>query len=593
MSQAQPEQPAAQGFLPYLSGSRSQILSGVQVQNLDTRASVGITMELHTQTGEVRLLDLGEVGSGAAVNVLVSERVQDEAAALIGAAGPIGAIVRHEWLHSGNGAAIYSDAKAATDVFLPLAARQFAHQCAIVTIQNTDAARPAAVTMAFRRINSSTLLTETMLRVPAGAALTRDLCGPGFEQVPDGFVGSIEIHADVPVAAQAMVYYDDSPGGTPVYAFEAVPRDQADRTLYVPLFRRDWYGTSGISVFNPSDEAVEVEIQFVGTLGSCAGRQGAQRALALPHSAVLFYQGDPSLPLPPGPCAGAATIKAATGVLAVVNEAKGGSAAFPDTAGAYNAVALGAASRAVALPLFRNEHLPRSYRLSTGVQVMNVGTVTATAELRVTASTGTVVACAPAVCRQAIAPGAAYTWYPPTMDGIPSNMYGSAMVFSTQPVVVIVNDESRNASLDSAMYNGLPAVAPLLATPTSPPTGTITATATLTMTATPGTGTPGTITPTMTLTVTATPTGTLTMTPVGSETATPTPQDSATPAGDTATPTATATATSAPETATPTATSTETPTLTPTSVPLRGVGSRVRPARVPQRAVQGRQGVFW
>jgi hypothetical protein len=204
----------------------------------------------------------------------------------------------------------------------------------------------------------------------------------------------------------------------PVYAFEAVPREQADSTLYVPLFRRDWFGTSGIAVLNPGDDEVEVQITFRGTLGTCTGRQGTQRATAPPHASVLFYPGDPALPLPSGPCAGAATIRTAgDGVVAIVNEAMGPNRTFPDTTGAYNAVGTRAASKEVALPLFRKQHLFNTARLSTGVQVMNVGTATASAQIVIIAANGTPVTCQNSVCRQSIAPGAAYTWFPPSMAG--------------------------------------------------------------------------------------------------------------------------------------------------------------------------------
>jgi hypothetical protein len=203
---AQPmEDSPQQAYLPYLAGSRSFIRSGVQVQNLDTRATVAVTMPLHAQTGGHSMLDLGQLGAGAAANVLVSDRVQDESAAIISASGPVGAIVRHDWPRMGNGAAIYNDASAATELHVPLAVKDFVHQCSLFTAQNTDRQSTAEVQLLFRAMGESDPLAQAMLHIALGTSLSRDLCGPGFASVPAGFVGSMELRSDVPVAAQTMI----------------------------------------------------------------------------------------------------------------------------------------------------------------------------------------------------------------------------------------------------------------------------------------------------------------------------------------------------------------------------------------------------
>jgi hypothetical protein len=247
-----------------------------------------------------------------------------------------------------------------------------------------------------------------------------------------------------------------------------VPAEQAAPKLFVPLFRNDFYGTTGISVVNPGTSPVQVTVTYYGSPFSTAAdckenatfvHAGGPQTIAAGSSGV-FYQGNIAIPgtgasgLPKG-CLGSATIQATGGnVLAIVNDAdlaKGTSAAF-------NAVSEAGTAKKVALPLYRNKHT--GDQLSTGIQAMNSGTGPANVTLEIKDDKGTVISgsCG-GQCTQTIAPNASYTWYPPSMSSQNqyAGNYGSATLTSTQPLAVIVNDASAIGTKDAAIYNGIKA----------------------------------------------------------------------------------------------------------------------------------------
>lgn len=122
------------------------------------------------------------------------------------------------------------------------------------------------------------------------------------------------------------------------------------------------------------------------------------------------------------------------------------------TAASYRAFSDADGAKRVALPLFRNQHTKLD--LSTGIQVMNIGTETATIVLEFPTPSGSLIEIKTSA---AVAPLASHTWFPPKIVGMPSNVYLAVFVTSDQPIVVIVNDASGNGRADSAIYSGIKA----------------------------------------------------------------------------------------------------------------------------------------
>jgi hypothetical protein len=287
-----------------------------------------------------------------------------------------------------------------------------------------------------------------------------------WQALGDHFVGSAVISSNTNIVVTSLVDITTSEKG--VYAFEGVPVEMAQSTLYVPLFRAEQRGRSGdptssrldtgISVMNPNESSVDVSLTYYGAGGSCVDQVVTTPAMAIPaRSAHLFWQGDVHGQGLTADCYGSAVINSEGGaILAMVNEAQN----LRETAAAYTAFAAGQAATKVALPLWRREH---AFGLSTGISVMNVGAEEARVTLEVNESRGagfTRIACG-APCERTVAPNRTAIFWPPAITAIPRGSYGSATIVSTQPVVAIVNDVVLSAAVDMSTYAGIGVNAPL------------------------------------------------------------------------------------------------------------------------------------
>lgn len=444
-----------------LAGISSAGTTGIQVQNLDQSQDATIVADFYKQGGGGPIaIQLPLTPAGAAANIYLptEDKLSNGAyAAIISADRQIAAIARTEWESSG-GAALYSNVPPGNDVIVPLATKQYYGQTSLVSIQNTDPSAQATVEVQLFKTGESSPTKTVQLSIEPGTSITLDLGkSEHFMDIPQGFLGSMRVTSGTQIAVQSFIDFENSKMA--VYAFEGVPAEQAAEKLYVPLFRRDYYGTTGISVVNPGDSPVDVTVNYQGTLEACAGQSYQETGTIAAGSSLVFYQGDAASPLPSN-CAGAATVEATGGnIMAIVNDAVFGSGGT-ETSAAYNAVSDEMGATTVALPLFRRTHMPTRAMLTTGIQAMNIGTADANARISFKDSQGNAIP----VGQEAsvtIAPGGAHTWYPPNIQAIPDNTYGSASITSDQPLVVIVNDASftRNAKfkMDSAIYNGIKA----------------------------------------------------------------------------------------------------------------------------------------
>ena len=452
-------------FASSLAGIAGAGTSGISIQNLDASQDAQIVSDFYNQKGggAISIPRPGVAAGSAAVIFLPAESqlTNGAYAAIVSADRQIAAIARTDWNNTG-GAAIYSNVQPGTDVSLPLAAKAYNGQTTLASIQNTDTSQSASVDVEFWAAGATSATASTTIQITPGTSQTIDLGkSPNFASVPDGSLGSMKISStSIPVGVQAFMdieTYDKA-----VYAYEGVPAEQAADTLYAPLFRNDFYGTSGISVVNPGASPVDVTVTYYASpgAGGCAGSYvhngGAQTIGA--GSSEVFYQGnvaglatgDSTLPTN---CFGSAVIEAAGGnVLAIVNDADLGAG----TSAAYNAISQAGGATKVALPLFRKEHVAQ--KLTTGIQAMNIGTSPANVTMSVSgAGIGTIPG---SLANATIDPNGSHNWFPNSdadWNFVPSNSYGSATIESDQPIIVIVNDFSTNTTSDSAIYNGIKA----------------------------------------------------------------------------------------------------------------------------------------
>ncbi len=336
--------------------------------------------------------------------------------------------------------------------------RQFAGQTSLVSIQNTDTNQLVPVLVKIYPAGGTEALSTKQYDVEKGTSITLDLDNPD-STLPIGFLGSLTAESYAPLAVQSVVYRVRE--SKALYALEGMPDELADRTVYAPLVRNGYFGTTGIAVV-AEFIAADVTLQFTGTLGTCAGQTYAQGPVHIPAGvSVLFYQGNVAMPdtgtspLPEG-CAGSARISASQGLtLAVVNDA-GGDPSHPTTSAAYDAVPASRTATKVALPLVRNGHTAK--RLTTGIVAMNTGNGPANVMLTIQLSDGTTVApprCR--VCQVTIPAGQTHVWYAPSIPEMPSGTYGSAFLESDQSLAVVANEVALSGTGDSAAYSGLKA----------------------------------------------------------------------------------------------------------------------------------------
>jgi hypothetical protein len=444
-----------------LAGIKAAGATGIQVQNLDGAQPATVVADFYKQGGGAAVpITLPPIGPLSAYNIYLpseSKLTNGAYAAIISGDRQLAAIARTEWAASG-GAALYSNVAPSMNVVLPLAVKKFFSQTSLVSIQNTDPNQQASVTVKLYQKGSSTAILTKNYTIEKGTSITLDMgTDPAFDLVPTAFVGSMTVESATQVGVQSFVDFENSEKA--VYAFEGVPAEQAADTLYAPLVRNGFYGTTGISVVNPGTTEVSVSVDISGSLAlpgqtNCMASftDGPQTIPA--GSSYVFYQGTGSTQLPAG-CAGAAKIRATGGkVLAIINDASG-NPSQPTTSAAYNGVSLDQGAKKVALPLYRNQHT--NAKITTGIQAMNIGTASARANIAFTFDGTTVSGASCGACAQTIAAGGSYTWYPPQISQLPAGKYGSAFIDSDQPLAVIVNDASLTGAMDAAIYNGIKA----------------------------------------------------------------------------------------------------------------------------------------
>ncbi len=454
-----------------LAGISGAGATGIQVQNLDAASAANISADFYpqdtTKTGSTTLTAAGIPAGGAWNIYLPSAPTLDNGAyaAIISADRQIAAIARTDWLSTG-GAAIYSNVMPGMNVSLPLITIDYNGQSSLISIQNTDTGRSANVTVDLIGVGSASPDLTESYTVGPGKSITIDtgtdtkyLAVP--KSTPLGFLGSMNITADVPVGVQSFI--DITTSDKAVYAFEGVPAEDAADVLYAPLIRRRHLGVydTGISVVNPNTSAVDVTVTYIGTGGACSGSTTDHGPVSIaPNSSHVFYQG----PVPenglPNNCLGSAVIKATGGnVLAIVNDSKN----YTEESAAYNAMPASVGGLKVALPLARNRFLA-GFEVTTGIQVMNIGSsdtdrTPTNVTITFSDSSGAVMSGCTG-CTASIMPLASANFLPggSVLGVLPAGTYGSAVVESdSDPIVIIVNDFSYTGAMDAATYNGIKA----------------------------------------------------------------------------------------------------------------------------------------
>jgi hypothetical protein len=464
-----------------LASISGRAISGIQVQNLDGNRVLDATASYYAQRDPYEAdrskaparndVELKGVPAGGSANMYLPNvnlpTGQFSLAVRSNNDLLTAAIARTDW--STGGAALYSNVDFDERIIVPLAVRNYVGQTSIITVMAAGNDESLRARLDFYAAGSSQPINGPTFDLAPHESLMFDLndAVAAFERLGDGFVGSAVIQTTGgQVGAVSYIYSEWSP--TAVSAFEGVAASSASNTLFAPLFRANQRGIggvgrldTGISVVNPLDHAVDVVLTYYPTdslaaSSSCRSQREYQNGpLTIPaNSSHVFYQGPDGDHGLPDDCFGSAVIQTmdpADEILAIVND----STNITELTAAYNALPANQAHTKVALPLFRNRHLPQE--LTTGIQVMNAGDETARVEISFTTSEGAHISGCGSDCVAEIEPHRSFTWYPPTMAAIPAGIYGSAVVKSDEPILVIVNDYPLGTTgVDAAIYNGIP-----------------------------------------------------------------------------------------------------------------------------------------
>ena len=447
----------------FASADRSGVPSTIFSQNLDTVNESKIEAQYFDQEGSppvsVTRPGVAPLGHTLFESDKISGLPDREHAAIVHADRSIASVLVQSWPRGPEGAV--AQLRPSLEVVVPLIVRNWVDQYSTVNVQNADENDWATVQVELYELGASSPVFADDYNVAPGGSLTLDLeTDPVFGVLPTHFLGSmsLESYTGSPITAQATVSQSTSP--LAIYAYEGLPPSAAASELFIPLFRRNWFGTTGINVQNTDTTvSTNVTVEFSGTVdpaNTCSGLTIHQGPVAIPPlSAANFWQGDGGGSGLPDGCYGSAVIRAmGANVIAMVNDANLDGARILGSA-AYVAQSRDDASTGVAVPYVTDD--AGDYNWSTGIQVMNLGTVSTEVTLDVHNGDGRAIPCGR--CTRTVGPGEAgnFVFVGDTPGHIMPGEIGTAILRSDQPIIVIVNTFAMPFGIrDSSTYNGIP-----------------------------------------------------------------------------------------------------------------------------------------
>lgn len=453
----------------HVAAIQSAGATGLQVQNLDFVNTATAVIRFYARTGApVEITRILPPGTAANVYLPTVPGLANGAYSMVVTADrPIAALARTDW-EATRAAGIYSSVMPGREVVLPLVVAGYHGQTSLVSIQNTDVTAAQTVHVEVRAMGAGTSSAQADLTVAPGASVTidfeRDADFRLLQQAaPGGFIGWMRVAGTAEVAVQSFIDVTASPKA--VYAFEGIPTGRLATELVAPLVRKRQatvIGTfdTGIAVVNPGSAAATVRVRYDGSAGSCAGQSFDEAPVDIaPGDGATIYQGG-SAALPAG-CVASARLSSTQPVAAVVLDAMD----YTVQGAAYTAVPLSDAARTTVLPLVRRQHTPR--RLTTGIQLTNPGDTPARVDLAFADHLGAPSTTCGAACAVVVPARGSRTLFPSgAFAALPPGDYGSGVVTSDQPLVVLVNDISEADATDAATFIGLGADAAAASPPT-------------------------------------------------------------------------------------------------------------------------------
>jgi hypothetical protein len=328
------------------------------------------------------------------------------------------------------------------------------------TVQNQDTVNAANVTIRFYWAEGTPgagTVAHTITDV-IDAGKSKTWFTPSVPGLPDGFIGSVVVESDRPVAA---IVNTQTPSGTGssasnpnrVGTASGVLEAQTGTNMYVTQIMKGYYGWgSYIAVQNTTGDTASVTVRYY----DAAGAQVATNSQSLhPYSTYVFRQ-ESEAGLPAG-YAGSAKVESNKAVAVICNYYNAGTSDATAQFHSYNGLGGGATK------LYAPRIVKDYYGYQSGLKVQNVGTVGTVITVQYTFGGATYTQTSPS-----IGPGQAWGPYMgspaqvPELAGVAGS--GSATFTSSgQPIAATVNEDNRsmgrgvtyNAFLDGSATSAL------------------------------------------------------------------------------------------------------------------------------------------
>lgn len=351
-----------------------------------------------------------------------------------------------------------------TTLYFPLVKNNRAGNSTAFYVQNAGTAA-ASVTAVFKMDTGSptSYYTTTIASVGPNQMV---LINPGDAGVPSipgtgtrDNVGSLKVTSAQPLAGTVFEYKVGETVATVLNGTRGFTAADFSTKAYAPVVKNARANHfTGVQVQNVSAGPVDITVSYIGVAGACAGNTYTDTATAVSTgTSKTFVQLTGQTNLPTN-CTASATINATGNIVAIVNEQN-----MPSTPLAgitFSAMPDSSKTTKVSAPLLKD----RRSGSSTGLQIQNVGTATATNVVVTFACKGAATFTAISTPQTIIAGGAKLFLRPSAMPagtftvGNPfssNNVNCAVTITADQPIVAIANEFADTlGAYDDTNYEG-------------------------------------------------------------------------------------------------------------------------------------------
>ncbi len=448
--------------------------SGEQVQNVGT-ATANLVVTAYDRNSTATYQATSSLAAGASANFGPASFTGMPngfiGSAVVSSDQPIKAIVNVTnqqagslGVAGGRAAAQYQGTEATdTTLYFPLAKNNRFAKSTAFYVQN--AGTTGATATAVFRMDDGGVYTYT---TPSIGPNQMVLVNPADAGVPStntnrANVGSMTISSSQPLAGTVLEYNVGETVATVLKGTRGFTAADFDDKAYAPVVKRNRFGRfTGIQVQNVTSNLITVTISYVGTSPNCKGVATQDVITVQPGKSTTLVQGTGSNFT--DNCTGGATLASTGNFVAIVNEDN--LSGFPTAGINYSAIPDNKATTKVSAPLFKDNR----FGLTSGLQIQNVGTITATNVVATFACKGNNSTNTPFTAisnPQTIGPGGAKLFFRPNANqqadftlANPFSLSGAncgVTITSDQPTVAIVNespDPTGTVQLDDNNYEG-------------------------------------------------------------------------------------------------------------------------------------------